>query len=147
MKWKIVNADFNRETGISKVKIITNLGEFEGSSKLHEEDKDIISNYEGCRYAEIRALIKYFKAKIKNQEIKIKTINNLIGNMEKLYNYAKNTPEARFIRKQYYIEQKNLQDLKDILNKLEEKVYNDMQEYRKNYQQFIEKVNNKKNEK
>ena len=146
MKWKILNADFNRETGISKVNILTDLGNFEGKSKLHEEDKDIISNFEGCRYAELRAVVKYIKAKIKNQKIKVNTIKNLIINMEKLYNYAENTPEARFVRKQFYIEQKNLQDLKEILKRLEEKVFNDMQGYRESYQHFIEKVN-KKNEK
>ena len=146
MKWKILNADFNKETGISKVNILTDLGNFEGKSKLHEEDKDIISNFEGCRYAELRAVVKYIKAKIKNQKIKVNTIKNLIINMEKLYNYAENTPEARFVRKQFYIEQKNLQDLKEILKRLEEKVFNDMQGYRESYQHFIEKVN-KKNEK
>lgn len=143
MKWKIISADFNKDTGISYVKIDTDLGVFEGKSILHKEDEDIVSNFEGCRYAELRAVTKYIKAKIRNQKIKVETLNNLIINMEHLYNYAKNTPEARFTRKQYYLELKKLKDLKDILKRLQNRILEDMKGYRELHTKAMEKMNKK----
>ena len=143
MKWKIAEAFFDEQSGISHVEISTELGNFKGVSYLHEDDKDIASHFEGCRYAELRALTKYLKAKIRNQKIKVDTIKNLITNMEHLYNYAENTPEARFVRKQYFLELQRYNNLKEILNKIQERLLNDMKGYRKLHEEYMEKINKK----
>ena len=61
---KIIYSNFDETTGISTVTILTKIGEFTGTSKLHDEDKNISSSFAGCRYAEIRAIIKYHKKKL-----------------------------------------------------------------------------------
>lgn len=101
---------FDQESGISTVIIDTDLGVFTGKSTLHEEDRDIKSIFQGCKYAEMRAMIKYGKEKIKLLKIKVKTLEEIINGMEKLNDYDKNCHEARYLRKQYYIK-------KDILEK------------------------------
>lgn len=108
MKWKLKYSNFDEETGISKVIISTSLGDFEGQSYLHEEDRDIMSQFTGCRYAELRAVMKFARAKIRNQQIKVSTLKNLIENLEKINNYDKDAAAARFIRKTYFIEQERL---------------------------------------
>ena len=143
MKWKIKEASFNEDTGISYVEIETELGNFSGKSYLHEEDKDIASHFEGCRYAELRALIKYIKAHIRKQQIKVDTINNIINNMEQLKDYDPDNHEARFIRKQYYLELAKCNKLKEILSTIEERLITDMKGYRKLHEEYMEKINKK----
>ena len=53
------DTNYNAETGISTAWIATDLGDFYGEAKLAPEDKDIASSFAGCRYAEMRAIIKY----------------------------------------------------------------------------------------
>ena len=38
---KIIYSNFDETTGISTVTILTKIGEFTGTSKLHDEDKKI----------------------------------------------------------------------------------------------------------
>lgn len=56
---KVYYSNYNPDTGISIVKINTPYGMIEGTAKLHP--KDVGSKYAGCKYAEMRAWIKYFK--------------------------------------------------------------------------------------
>jgi len=77
---KIIDSDFNTETGISTTKILTDLGSFTGTAKLHPDDQDKASRFAGCRYAEIRATIKYMKMKKKLFKEEIKLLNHLLGN-------------------------------------------------------------------
>ena len=73
---KLIYSNFDEDTGISRVIIRTDLGDFEGSSKLHEEDRKISSHFAGCQYAEMRAIIKYMKTKIKIIKIQIKELED-----------------------------------------------------------------------
>lgn len=60
---KLVTSNFDKEDGVSYVKIATDCGHFEGWAFLHPEDADIVSTYLGCEIAEYRATIEYFKYK------------------------------------------------------------------------------------
>jgi len=143
MKWTLVSSNYDAETGISKVIINTELGTFEGTSKLHDEDKDIQSKYTGCRYAEMRAAAKYLKRKIKNQKIKVDTLKNLISNLERLADYDKDVLEARFVRKNYFLELSKYNAMKTMLVKLEETILQNMENYRKEYENFQNKITKK----
>lgn len=116
MKYKLIDSSFNEKNGISYVKIKTKLGIFEGIAKRHPEDMDIQSNFFGCKLAELRAIKKFFlknKKEIKNKQL---FLENLISNLQLLKNYNHNSVEARFVRKQYFILQKELQKIdKEIL--------------------------------
>lgn len=144
MKWKLKEAIYNQNDGYSCVTITTDLGEFSGYCKLHDEDKDIASNFFGCKIAEMRATVKYGKAKIKKLKNKIDIIKNLIDNLEKINNYNKNSAEARYIRKQYYILTESLNQWTKNLTKLNEQIYNEMKNYRKNHENFYKKIEEKK---
>lgn len=116
MKYKLIDSSFNEKNGVSYVKIKTKLGIFEGIAKRHPKDMDIQSNFFGCKLAELRAIKKYFlknKKEIKNKQL---FLENLISNLQLLKNYNHNSVETRFIRKQYFILQKELQKIdKEIL--------------------------------
>lgn len=60
---KLLTSNFDKEDGVSYVKIATDCGNFEGFAFLHPEDKEIVSTYLGCEIAEYRATIEYFKHK------------------------------------------------------------------------------------
>ena len=93
-KIKLTYVNFDPETGISIARIQTPIGSFKGKARLHPQDKDFGSGYAGCKYAEMRAVIKYYKemAKIKGYVIKevVKLHNQLIQN-NKSYKSAKYT--------------------------------------------------------
>lgn len=146
MKWKLKYAYFNEESGESFVIISTNLGNFDGSCKLHDEDKDIQSKFFGCRIAEMRAVAKYGKEKIKLLKNKVNTLKNLISELEKMNGYDKNSVEARFIRKQYFILQERLNRWNQNLINLQENTYNSMKNYRQDCENFHKKVEDRKQE-
>jgi hypothetical protein len=136
---KLISSNYDKETGISTATISTPLGNFTGITKLHEEDKDIESNFTGCKYAEARAIAKYAKAHIKNLKLQIKTLENTIKVLESLKDYNKNSVEARAVRKQYFILQANLVDWIARVDSLEEKLYSEMQ----NRKQIINAIKEK----
>ena len=90
MKWKIKDAWFAKETGISSVTISTRLGLFNGSSLVHPDDKDIASEFEGCRYAEGRAAIEYLKEEKRITIIKLETLKDLYKNYEQMKYFSEN---------------------------------------------------------
>ena len=68
MKYTLAKADYNKDTKISTVVIKTDIGEFAGESKCHDEDLPFESQYFGCQIAEWKAIRKY--CKVKRQIIK-----------------------------------------------------------------------------
>ena len=93
MKIKLTKSNFNEETGISNVVISTDLGEFNGTSKLHDEDRNISSSFAGCRYAEMKAIIKYMRQKIKNIQMQIKGLEDFQSNLATRADYNYNSIE------------------------------------------------------
>ena len=78
-KTKLIYSNYDPETGISIARIQTPHGTFKGKARVHPKEADVASSYAGCKYAEIRAYIKYYKflAKLKQSSIE---------EMTKLYN-------------------------------------------------------------
>ena len=139
-KIKLLKSYYNKETGESYIALNTKYGIFEGYSKLHEEDKDIVSEYIGCNYAEVKAIIKYEKTKLINKQKKLKTIKILLNEMEKLNGYNKNSIEARYIRKQYYIVKKEVDEQILKIKYLKNSLYKAMNNYREEKDKFEEKI-------
>ena len=79
MKEKIdlIYSNYDENTGVSTVTIDTALGRFTGTSVLREEDKEIASNYCGCRYAELKAVRNYLKVLLRVAKAELKTLVNL----------------------------------------------------------------------
>lgn len=74
---KLLSSIFDAETGISTVTIQTELGIFQGRARLHPDDRDNASNLAGCRLAEERAILKYFKTLLKYKKIEFKALNHI----------------------------------------------------------------------
>ena len=87
MKIKLIESNFDRETGVSYAKIQTDYGVFAGSAKLHEEDKEHVSSFAGCHYAETRAIIAYMKHRVKLLNERIESLDKMQGTYRKLYNH------------------------------------------------------------
>ena len=82
MKNKIINSTINKETGICTVTIQNKYGQFTGTAKCCPEDINEFSMYAGARYAEIRAAAAFAKERLKEEKIKLKTIQNLKKDFE-----------------------------------------------------------------
>lgn len=143
MKIKLLNSNYDKDTGISKVTILTEYGKFSAKSKLHEEDKEISSSFAGCQYAEIKAIIKYIKYKIKLINQQIKGLENctkvLMGRKE----YNHNSVENRTIRKQIYLLKKQKKNLADKVLSLEDKMIRTMEQREKIIKKILNKGENK----
>ena len=97
---KLLQSNFDEETGISSVTIGTDYGQFHATSKLHNEDLDISSSYAGCEYAEMRAIIKYIKKRIEVINSQIKGLGNYQKQLLGRADYNPKSPENIVLRKE-----------------------------------------------
>lgn len=81
-KVKLIESNYNSETGVSYAIIETDLGNFRGKAKLHPEDAAIASSFAGCQYAERRAVLKYLAKKQKILTKELDLIKNEISVIE-----------------------------------------------------------------
>ena len=65
----------------------TDIGQFSGTVEIRSEDESHRSNYFGWELAEIKANIKYAKAKKRNCEAQLKSLKEFWGNMSKTRTY------------------------------------------------------------
>lgn len=78
-KIKLIYSNFDPDSGISIVRIQTPEGVFKGKARLHPKDRDVASHFAGCKYAEMRAYVKYytFMAKLKQSAVdELRKLNN-----------------------------------------------------------------------
>lgn len=59
-RYKVLNANFDPDTGKSTVTIGTTHGQYTGYATMSKEDEAFASSYFGCRLAELRALRKFY---------------------------------------------------------------------------------------
>lgn len=119
MKNKIIYSDFNLENG-SSVVIIENkkFGCFEGRAQLHPEDRDHLSTFAGCRYAEARANIACVQHQKKLKADEIKTLTDFEKILKNKKDYNHHSMEARTLRKRIYALKEEKQQLKDLENSM-----------------------------
>lgn len=139
MKIKLLNSNYDEKTGISNVTILTDYGNFSGTSKLHEEDREISSSFAGCQYAEMKAIIKYMKYRIKLINERIESLENCKKVLTNKKDYNHNSSENRTIRKQIYLLQKQKQDFKNRIISLHNRMLQNMEQREK----VITKIKNK----
>lgn len=128
MKIKMIYSNFDEKTGISEVTIMTDIGEFKGTSKLHEEDRNISSHFAGCRYAEMRAIIKYMKQKVKNLQMQIKGLEDFQSNLSTRSDYNHNSIENSKARRRIYELKKQVVCWKEKINSLTTKMLTMMEQ-------------------
>ena len=114
--FKLIMSNYDVKSGISYVKIKTNIGNFEGYAFLNSEDKDTESKYFGCRLANYRAIINYFEEKIFRLNLEIMELHLIMKNMpmmKKGYDFLKNRiSKKEKIRDDY---KKEIKDIKEYI--------------------------------
>ena len=101
MKNKLIYANFNAETGISDVVIRNKNGTFMGIATCHPEE-EAVSDYAGCRYAEIRANIKAIQYEKRMVNAAIKELEDFEKILKSLKDYNPNSVEARRLRRRIH---------------------------------------------
>ncbi len=139
MKIKMIKSNFDEITGISKVTIATDIGEFSGTSKLHDEDRNISSSFAGCQYAEMRAVIKYMKRKMHDLDMQIKGLTDFQSSLKCRKDYNHICVENSKARRRIYELNKQKEIWEKRMNSLYERMLRNMEQREK----VIEKIINK----
>ena len=139
MKIKMIKSNFDEITGISEVTIATDIGEFSGTSKLHDEDRNISSSFAGCQYAEMRAVIKYMKRKIHDLDMQIKGLTDFQSSLKCRKDYNHISIENSKVRRRIYELNKQKEIWEKRINSLHERMLRNMEQREK----VIEKIINK----
>ena len=111
MRNKLVYCDYNVETGISTVVIQNKYGHFTGKAKLHESDADHPSKFQGCEYAEQKAMIECLEKRISILKVAQKALLDCHNEMKQSPHFNKESFEAKNVRKQIWRKTKEIVDL------------------------------------
>lgn len=122
IQMKTIASDYNEETGISKVTVATDLGLITGYASLHPDDKDIASHFAGCRYAEMRAGIKYMKAKIQIVKYQLEPLKKIYNSLINNKSYNKNNKGIRLLEKEIYTFEDDIETYKTNIKTLTERL-------------------------
>ena len=122
IQMKTINSDYNSTTGRSEVTVSTDLGLFTGYAYLHPDDKDIESNYAGCRYAEMRAGIKYMKEKVKITKYQLQPLKRIYNDLSQKKYYNKNNNGFKMLEKEIYKLEDDIETYKNNIKTLTERL-------------------------
>lgn len=102
IQMKTIASDYNEETGLSSITIATDIGLITGYASLHPEDAEIASHYAGCRYAEMRAGIKYMKSKAKIAKYQLEPLKRIYNELINKKNYNINNMGIKLLEREIY---------------------------------------------
>lgn len=122
-KYHIVNAEYNENTGFSLIEISTPIGSFFGDARLNPEDKEAgyDSRFFGCQLAELRAVIRYYKALVRIEKEVYKRELNFLNTFRQAKEYDDNAFYAKRLKKACYITENKKNNLIRDLKVLQEK--------------------------
>lgn len=80
MKYTLTRAEFNEATGVSTVVISTRYGHFKGEVQMQESEQ-YPSKYFGCELAEIKALKKAEKARLRELRAQLDALQSYFCDM------------------------------------------------------------------
>ena len=143
MKIKMIKSNFDEITGISEVTIATDIGEFSGTSKLHDEDRNISSSFAGCQYAEMRAVIKYMKRKMHDLDMQIKGLTDFQSSLKCRKDYNHISIENSKARRRIYELNKQKEIWEKRINSLYERMLRNMEQREKVSEKIINKGDKK----
>lgn len=99
MKHKLIHSEFNPETGVSTVVIQNKYGHFTGTAKLDAADATYPSKFQGCEYAEMKAIMSYLDERIACARLEKKVLINCYVEMKQSCHFNDNSFEARHLKK------------------------------------------------
>ena len=118
----LVEVDFNPETGLSTATIETDLGRFTGTSLLREEDREIISSYAGCSYAEFKAIRNYLKARVRVKRNEAFALKGIITAFENSSQVENGSRACAIVYRAYYKVLNEIKELKKGIKSLGERI-------------------------
>lgn len=126
---KTIFSDYNGDTGISTVKIATDCGLFEGKAYLHPEDKEegLASNYAGCRYAELRAVIKYATRKKSLLTSELNALTRVQNELESTKDYSPKSTAARILQRNIYLVTEDITQCTENIKSLKKRLRDTIQ--------------------
>ena len=124
IQMKTITSDYNEETGISKVTVATDIGNITAYASLHPDDAEIASHFAGCRYAEMRAGIKYMKAKIKIAKYQLEPLKRIYTSLTNNKHYKSNNKDIRMLEKEIYILEDDIETYKMNIKTLTDRLQN-----------------------
>ena len=98
---KFLESNYDKECGMSCVKIATECGIFYGYAWLNPEDKEYESEFLGCEVAEMRAISDYYKRKIHFLRTRLVTLYDIARDI-------RNNPQFDSEHFEYQIIQKRI---------------------------------------
>ena len=122
IQMKTIASEYNKETGISKVIVATDLGDIIAYASLHPDDKDIASSFAGCRYAEMRAGIKYMKEKIKISKYQLKPLKRIYNELIRNKRCNKSSKGIKLLEKEIYILEDDIKSYETNIQTLTERL-------------------------
>jgi len=146
IQMKTIESEYNEKTGVSKVTVATDLGLITAYAYLHPDDRDIASSFAGCRYAEMRAGIKYMKEKVKISKYQLEPLKRIYNDLSQKKYYNKNNNGAKMLEKEIYKLEDGIETYKTNIKTLNERLQkainsrDDMIKYIKN---IVDKQGNK----
>lgn len=117
--FKMKMSNYDKESGVSIVVLSTDLGEFTGVSRLHEDDRQNASEFFGCEIAELRALIAYTKRQKQITAYQYKAVKDMYINLSQMKEFNKESVEARKIRRKLHELHEEWMQWKKNINSLE----------------------------
>lgn len=130
MRGKILDSFFDEDTGTSCVTKHTKYGTFTEYCDCHEDDKDIMNEWDGCRFAEVKCDIAALKEKNKMMRQRLVGMDQLLDILDRPENADKI----------YYSLYK---DVVDLRNSVEGQIEVDEDRYYRlleNYNDYTKKV-------
>lgn len=115
---KFISGSYDYNTGISTV-VIQHLGiKFTGRAYLHPDDKENVSSFAGCRYAETRAMIKALKYERMIAKNKADMAIDLLKSCQCYKNFNAEDATAKVLYRQINRRVKRVNELTDEINNL-----------------------------
>ena len=134
---KLINSNYDKETGVSIATITTkDCGDFIGTAILNSEDKEYASRYIGCEIAELRAIQKYFKTKIKRLNIQLQILYKIQKEIKKEY-------KDKILDKEILVLQEQKNDLKKEIKNINNTINNIAEKHIENVKLFNKKIKEK----
>ena len=120
--YTLIFSKADQDSGISIVRIGTDLGEFEGMAECCFDDLPQFSKFFGCRIAELRAGAKYAKAKIKYWRTRLEALENYKGTMCTTRNWNDNDYYVKKLYQHIKAAQKELNRWKVIYSARQDQI-------------------------
>lgn len=141
MKTKMINSNYDKETGISEVTVTNNYGTFTGYATCHPDDYS--SSFFGCALAECRANLKSFREERKIIRFQIKALKEAYEMFSKAKNFNDNCNEARKMRKYIKMKKAKLTEINGAIETLSDFIKS-APEARTETIKIIDNIRNKK---